>query len=104
MKIIVVGGTGLIGSKLVARLLEAGRDAVPASPDTGVDTYTGNALVQALEGAQVVVDVSKAPAWDEAVLDFFQTTAHLVPDAETFAGASPATTTHASPRPCSRTG
>jgi uncharacterized protein YbjT (DUF2867 family) len=75
MKIVVIGGTGLIGSKLVEKLSEAGHDAVPASPDTGVDTYTGDGLEQALDGAQVVVDVSNAPAWDDAaVLDFFQTT------------------------------
>ena len=63
MKIVVIGGTGLIGSKLVERLREAGHDAVPASPESGVDTYTGKGLEQALEGAQVVVDVSNAPAW-----------------------------------------
>jgi len=86
MKIVVIGGTGLIGSKLVERLRESGHDAVPASPDTGVDTYTGKGLEQALEGAQVVVDVSNAPAWeDAAVLDFFQTTSHHILDAETFA-------------------
>jgi uncharacterized protein YbjT (DUF2867 family) len=58
MKIVVIGGTGLIGSKLVERLDESGHDAVPASPDSGVDTYTGQGLEEALEGAQVVVDVS----------------------------------------------
>lgn len=75
MRIVVIGGTGLIGSKLVERLRRAGHDPLAASPDTGVDTYTGRGLEQALEGAQVVVDVSNAPAWDdEAVLDFFRTT------------------------------
>jgi uncharacterized protein YbjT (DUF2867 family) len=89
MKIVVIGGTGLIGSKLVERLRDAGHDAVPASPDTGVDTYTGNGLEQALDGAQVVVDVSNAPAWDdEAVLDFFQTTTRNLLAVETSAGVS----------------
>jgi uncharacterized protein YbjT (DUF2867 family) len=89
MKIVVIGGTGLIGSKLVERLREAGHDAVPASPASGVDTYTGKGLEQALEGAQVVVDVSNAPAWDDAaVLDFFQTTSHNILDVETTAGVS----------------
>ncbi len=89
MKIVVIGGSGLIGSKLVARLREAGHDAVPASPDTGVDTYTGEGLKQALEGAEVVVDVSNAPAWDdEAVLDFFQTTARNILAVETVTGVS----------------
>ncbi len=89
MKIVVIGGTGLIGSKLVARLREAGHDTVSASPDSGVDTYTGEGLEQALEGAQVVVDVSNAPAWDDAaVLDFFQTTARNVLAAEEATGVS----------------
>jgi uncharacterized protein YbjT (DUF2867 family) len=87
MKIVVIGGTGLIGSKLVERLDEAGHDAVPASPDTGVDTYTGKGLEQALDGAQVVVDVSNAPVWDDAaVLDFFQTTSRNVLAAGSAAG------------------
>ena len=89
MKIVVIGGTGLIGSKLVEKLRDAGHDAVPASPDTGVDTYTGRGLEQALEGAQVVVDVSNAPVWeDEAVLDFFRTTTRNVLAVETSAGVS----------------
>ena len=89
MKILVIGGTGLIGSKLVERLREAGHDPVPASPDTGVNTYTGEGLEQALEGAEVVVDVSNAPAWDDAaVLDFFQTTARNVLAAEEATGVS----------------
>ena len=87
MKIVVIGGTGLIGSKLVEKLHAAGYDAVPASPDTGVDTYTGKGLEEVLEGARVVVDVSNAPAWDDAaVLDFFQTTTHNVLDVETTVG------------------
>jgi uncharacterized protein YbjT (DUF2867 family) len=87
MKIAVIGGTGLIGSKLVRKLRRAGHDPLAASPDTGVDTYTGDGLEQALEGAQVVVDVSNAPAWDdEAVLDFFRTTSRNVLDAESRSG------------------
>jgi len=89
MKIVVIGGTGLIGSKLVEKLREAGHDAVPASPDSGVDTYTGQGLEQALDGAEVVVDVSNAPFWeDEAVLDFFQTTARNILAVETATGVS----------------
>ena len=87
MKIVVIGGTGLIGSKLVEKLRNAGHDAVPASPDTGVDTYTGKGLEQALDGTQVVVDVSNAPVWDDAaVLDFFQTTSRNVLAVEEAAG------------------
>ena len=89
MKIVVIGGTGLIGSKLVQRLGDAGHVAVPASPDTGVDTYTGKGLEQALDGAEVVVDVSNAPvSEDEAVLDFFRTTTRNVLAVETSAGVS----------------
>src|SRR5207248_9883651 len=74
MKIVVIGGSGLIGSKLVDKLREDGHEAVPASPNTGVDTITGEGLAEVLEGAEVVVDVSNAPDWeDEAVLTFFQT-------------------------------
>jgi uncharacterized protein YbjT (DUF2867 family) len=87
MKIVVIGGTGLIGSKLVTKLREAGHDPVSASPESGVDTYTGKGLEQVLEGAQVVVDVSNAPAWDDAaVLDFFQTTSRNILAAESAAG------------------
>ena len=89
MKIVVIGGSGLIGSKLVEKLRAAGHDPVPASPDTGVDTYTGKGLEQALEGAEVVVDVSNAPVWeDDAVLEFFQTTARNIVAAETAAGVN----------------
>jgi uncharacterized protein YbjT (DUF2867 family) len=74
MKIVVIGGTGLIGSKLVTKLRAHRQEAVAASPDTGVNTITGEGLAEALGGAEVVVDVANAPAWDDAaVLDFFQT-------------------------------
>jgi uncharacterized protein YbjT (DUF2867 family) len=89
MKIVVIGGTGLIGSKLVVKLREAGCEALAASPDTGVDTFTGEGLAEAMSGAQVVVDVSNAPAWDDAaVLDFFQTTARNLLAAEAAAGVA----------------
>jgi uncharacterized protein YbjT (DUF2867 family) len=89
MKIVVIGGTGLIGSKLVDKLRETGREVLPASPDTGVDTLTGEGLAEALSGAQVVVDVSNAPAWeDDAVLNFFQTSARNLLAAEAGAGVS----------------
>jgi uncharacterized protein YbjT (DUF2867 family) len=87
MKIVVIGGTGLIGSKLVEKLRAQGHEAVPASPDTGVNTLTGEGLAAALEGADVVVDVANAPVRDDAaVLDFFQTTSRNVRDAEVAAG------------------
>lgn len=87
MKIVVIGGSGLIGSKLVDQLREAGHDALAASPDSGVDILTGEGLSEALEGAEVVVDVANAPAWDDAaVLDFFQTSSRKVLSAEEVAG------------------
>lgn len=74
VKIVVIGGTGLIGSKLVAKLGEHGHDAVAAAPNTGVDTLTGKGLAEVLEGAAVVVDVSNSPSFaDDAVLEFFRT-------------------------------
>ena len=74
MKIVVIGGTGLIGSKLVAKLRELGYDARPASPDTGVNTLTGEGLAEALTGADVVVDVSNSPSFEAAaVMAFFDT-------------------------------
>jgi uncharacterized protein YbjT (DUF2867 family) len=74
MKLVIIGGTGLIGSKLVARLREDGHEAVPASLDTGVNTLTGEGLAKALQGAAVVVDVSNSPSFeDKAVMDFFTT-------------------------------
>ncbi|MER5495702.1 SDR family oxidoreductase [Streptomyces sp. NPDC002561] len=80
MKVVVIGGTGLIGSKLVARLGEQGHETVPASPGTGVDTLTGKGLAEVLEGASVVVDVSNSPSFeDDAVMKFFRTsTANLL--------------------------
>ena len=87
MKIVVIGGTGLIGSKLVEKLREEGHEPLAASPDSGVNTLTGEGLAEALEGAQVVVDVANAPAWDDAaVLDFFQTSSRNLLAAETAAG------------------
>jgi uncharacterized protein YbjT (DUF2867 family) len=89
MKIVVIGGTGLIGSKLVDKLRRAGHDPLAASPDTGVDTITGEGLHEALEGAQVVVDVANAPVSDDAaVLDFFQTSSRNILAAEAAAGVT----------------
>ena len=74
MKLVIIGGTGLIGSRLVTRLREDGHEAVPASPDTGVNTLTGQGLAEALHGAAVVVDVSNSPSFEEkAVMEFFTT-------------------------------
>jgi len=74
MKIVVIGGTGLIGSKLVKKLGEHGHEAVAAAPRTGVNSLTGEGLADALNGASVVVDVTNAPSWeDTAVLKFFET-------------------------------
>jgi uncharacterized protein YbjT (DUF2867 family) len=87
MKIVVIGGTGLIGSKLVAKLDAQGHEAVPASPNTGVNTLTGEGLSEVLEGAQVVVDVSNAPNWeDDAVMHFFETSSRNLLAAEAEAG------------------
>src|SRR6185369_6061390 len=74
MKIVVIGGTGLIGSKLVALLRKRGQEVLAASPDSGVNTLTGEGLSAALAGAQVVVDVANSPSFeDAAVMKFFQT-------------------------------
>jgi uncharacterized protein YbjT (DUF2867 family) len=87
MKIVVIGGTGLIGSKLVEKLREDGHEPLAASPDTGVNTLTGGGLSEALEGADVVVDVANAPVWDDAaVMDFFQTSSRNLLAAEVAAG------------------
>ena len=74
MKIVVIGGTGLIGSRVVTKLRERGHEAVSASPNSGVNTLTGEGLADVLKGASVVVDVSNSPQWeDAAVLNFFET-------------------------------
>ena len=74
MKIVVIGGTGLIGSKLVKDLGEHGHEAVAAAPSSGVNSITGEGLAGALKGASVVVDVTNSPSWeDAAVLKFFET-------------------------------
>src|SRR5260370_38816576 len=74
MKIVVIGGTGLIGSKLVNKLRELGHEAIAASPNSGVNTLTCEGLAEVLKGASVVVDVSNYPSWeDAAVLKFFET-------------------------------
>ena len=80
MKLVIIGGTGLIGSKLVTKLREHGHEAVPASPDTGVNTLTGEGLAEVLRGASVVVDVSNSPSFEaSAVMAFFTTsTRHLL--------------------------
>src|ERR1700755_1538382 len=80
MKIVVIGGTGLIGSQVVAKLGEHGHEAVPAAPNTGVNTLTGEGLAEVLEGAAVVVDVSNSPSFaDGPVMEFFRTsTANLL--------------------------
>jgi hypothetical protein len=80
MKIVVIGGTGLIASKVVACLDEEDREAVAASPDTGVNTLTGEGLAVVLEGASVVIDVSNSPSIeDEAVMEFFTTSTNNLP-------------------------
>jgi uncharacterized protein YbjT (DUF2867 family) len=87
MKIVIIGGTGLIGSKVVTRLREHGHQAVPASPDTGVNTLTGEGLAQVLTGAAVVIDVSNSPSFeDAAVLRFFETSTGNLLAAEAAAG------------------
>jgi uncharacterized protein YbjT (DUF2867 family) len=87
MKIVVIGGSGLIGSMLVKKLRQVGHDPLAASPDSGVDTLTGQGLAEALEEAEVVVDVSNAPVWsDAAVLEFFQTSTRNILAAELAAG------------------
>ncbi|MGW0479284.1 SDR family oxidoreductase [Nonomuraea sp. NPDC003214] len=87
MKIVVVGGTGLIGSKLVTMLAEQGHEAVAASPGTGVNTLTGEGVAEALAGASVVVDVSNSPSFEEdAVREFFETSTRTLLAAEAEAG------------------
>ena len=87
MKIVVIGGTGLIGTKLVNNLRQRGQEVVAASPKSGVNTFTGEGLAEALTGAQVVVDVANAPSWeDKAVMEFFQTAGRNLLAAEKTAG------------------
>lgn len=89
MKIVVIGGSGLIGSLLVDKLGAHGHEVVAASPRTGVDTLTGEGLSEALEGASVVVDVSNSPSSDDAaVLEFFETTTHNLLVAESSSGVA----------------
>src|ERR1700750_1627496 len=74
MRIVVIGGTGLIGSKLVNKLREHGHEAVPASPNTGVNTLTGEGLTEVLKGSSVLIDVSNSPSFEEtAAMNFFNT-------------------------------
>jgi uncharacterized protein YbjT (DUF2867 family) len=87
MKIVVIGGTGLIGSKLVKKLREHGHEAVAASPDSGVNSVTGEGLAEVLKVASVVVDVSNSPSWeDAAVLKFFETSTRNLLASEAAAG------------------
>ena len=89
MKLVIIGGTGLIGSKLVARVREQGHDAVPASPNTGVNTITGEGLAEVLRGASVVVDVSNSPSFEaSAVMEFFTTSTRNLLAAEQSAGVT----------------
>src|SRR5256886_4775352 len=84
MKIVVIGGSGLIGTKLVNKLRQLGHEVVAASPASGVNTITGEGLAEALAGAQVVVDVANSPSFeDKAVLEFFETSGRnlLAPEA-----------------------
>src|SRR5512147_2247364 len=87
MKIVVIGGTGLIGTKTVAILRQRGHEAVAASPNTGVNTITGQGLKEAMAGAQVVIDLANSPSFeDKAVLEFFQTSGRNLHAAEAAAG------------------
>src|SRR5262245_52353781 len=87
MKIVVIGGTGLIGTKLVNHLRKRGHEALAAAPSSGVNTITGEGLAEALAGAQVVVDLANAASWDDkAVLEFFETSGRNLLAAEAAAG------------------
>jgi uncharacterized protein YbjT (DUF2867 family) len=87
MKLVIIGGTGLIGSKLVTNLREHGHEAVPASPDTGVNTLTRKGLADVLQGASVVIDVSNSPSFEEkAVMDFFTTSTRNILEEAAAAG------------------
>lgn len=88
MKIVVIGGTGLIGSKLITNLKASGHEAVAAAPNTGVNALTGEGLAEVLKGAQVVVDVSNSPSFEDvAVMNFFQTSTRNLLSYEAAAGA-----------------
>src|SRR4051794_4984726 len=87
MKIVVIGGTGLIGTKLVNNFRKRDHEALAAAPSSGVNTVTGEGLTEALSGAQVVVDLANAPSWDDkAVLEFFETSGRNLLAAEAAAG------------------
>ena len=87
MKIVVIGGTGLIGSKTVERLRKKGHDVLPASPNSGVNTVTGEGVAEALAGAQVVIDLANSPSFEEkAAIDFFEKAGHNLFAAEKKAG------------------
>jgi uncharacterized protein YbjT (DUF2867 family) len=87
MKILVIGGTGLIGSKVVEQLRRKGHDALAAAPNTGVNTVTGEGLLEAIDGAQVVIDVSNSPSFEEsAATEFFEVAGRNVAQAEKTAG------------------
>jgi len=87
MKIVVIGGTGLIGTRLVSNLRGQGHEVIAASPSKGVNAVTGEGLVEALKGAQVVIDVANAPSWeDQAVLEFFEKSSRNLLAAEAAAG------------------
>ena len=87
MKIVVIGGTGLIGSKVVEKLKQKGHEAIAAAPNTGVNTITGEGLKEAMAGAQVVIDLANSPSFeDKAVLEFFETAGRNLLAAETAAG------------------
>jgi uncharacterized protein YbjT (DUF2867 family) len=87
MKIVVIGGTGLIGSKVVGKLKQKGHEAIAAAPNTGVNTITGEGLKEVLVGTQVVVDVANSPSFeDKAVMKFFETSGRNLLAAEAAAG------------------
>src|SRR5215472_614395 len=87
MRIVVIGGTGLIGSKVVEKLKQKGHEAIAASPNTGVNTITGEGLKQAMAGTQVVIDLANSPSFeDRAALEFFETSGRNLLAAEAAAG------------------
>ena len=89
MKLVIIGGTGLIGSKLVRKLRERGDEAIAASPETGVNTLTGEGLAEVLQGASVVVDVSNSPWFEDvAVMNFFTTSTRNLLEAAAAAGVT----------------